>query len=85
MNSGKTLGGSSSINGATWTRAAKVQYDTMQSLLEPEEAKVGWNFTDMMFYMKKVTILSLSCCQPVAGQSSLNRPKILLLRTSSSA
>ncbi|KLO16277.1 alcohol oxidase [Schizopora paradoxa] len=53
MLGGKTLGGGSSINGATWTRGAKVQYDAMQSLLEDSEASVGWNFEKFFPYMKK--------------------------------
>jgi len=50
---GRTLGGSSSINGATWTRGVKAQYDAFSTLLEPEEQKVGWNWDSLFFYMKK--------------------------------
>ena len=51
---GKTLGGSSSINGAFWTRGTKAQYDAWSELLEPDEADVGWNWESMFAYMKKV-------------------------------
>ncbi|KAI0640681.1 hypothetical protein C8Q79DRAFT_434415 [Trametes meyenii] len=50
---GKTLGGSSSINGAVWTRGTKEQYDAFSTLLEPEEASVGWNWDGLFQYMKK--------------------------------
>ncbi|KAI0360771.1 alcohol oxidase [Trametes cingulata] len=50
---GKTLGGSSSINGAVWTRGSKEQYDAFSRLLEPEEADVGWNWDNLFSYMKK--------------------------------
>ncbi|KAI0366021.1 alcohol oxidase [Pilatotrama ljubarskyi] len=50
---GKTLGGSSSINGAVWTRGSKEQYDAFSRLLEPEEAVVGWNWDNLFSYMKK--------------------------------
>ncbi|KAF7338954.1 Glucose oxidase [Mycena venus] len=44
INSGKTLGGCSSIN---------AQYDTWATLLEPSEAHVGWNWNGMLHYMRK--------------------------------
>ncbi|KAI0668760.1 alcohol oxidase [Trametes maxima] len=50
---GKTLGGSSSINGGHWTRGLNAQYDAFSKLLEPEEANVGWNWAGMFNYMKK--------------------------------
>ncbi|OJT13695.1 Glucose oxidase [Trametes pubescens] len=50
---GKTLGGSSSINGADWTRGLAAQYDAFTELLEPEEASVGWNWDNLFSYMKK--------------------------------
>ncbi|EEB88908.1 hypothetical protein MPER_13064, partial [Moniliophthora perniciosa FA553] len=53
MVSGKTLGGSSSINGGHYTRGLAAQYDTWSSLLEPSEANVGWNWNSMFNYMKK--------------------------------
>jgi choline dehydrogenase-like flavoprotein len=52
--SGKTLGGSSSINGGHWTRGLAAQYDAWSSLLEPSEASVGWNWQNLFGYMKKV-------------------------------
>lgn len=57
---GKTLGGSSSINGAAWTRGMAAQYDAWSTLLEPSEASVGWNWASMFTYMKKVSHISPS-------------------------
>ncbi|KAI8969674.1 alcohol oxidase [Trametes punicea] len=53
IHGGKTLGGSSSINGAAWTRGLNAQYDAWSTLLEPEEASVGWNWDGLFSYMKK--------------------------------
>ena len=39
VRSGKTLGGSSSINGGAWTRGLAAQYDAWSSLLETSEAQ----------------------------------------------
>ncbi|KZV75303.1 GMC oxidoreductase [Peniophora sp. CONT] len=50
---GKTLGGSSSINGGTWTRGMKAQYDAFTTLLEPEDADKGWDWDGLFHYMKK--------------------------------
>ena len=52
--SGKTLGGSSSINGGHWTRGMSSQYDAWSTLLESSEASVGWNWDNLWGYMKKV-------------------------------
>jgi choline dehydrogenase-like flavoprotein len=52
--SGKTLGGSSSINGGHYTRGLNAQYDAWSSLLETSEASVGWNWQNLFGYMKKV-------------------------------
>jgi choline dehydrogenase len=54
--SGKTLGGSSSINGAAWTRASAAQYDAWKSLLKPEEAYLNWTWNSMFDYMNKVRL-----------------------------
>lgn len=51
--SGKTLGGSSSINGGHWTRGLNAQYDAWSDLLEPAESSVGWNWANIWQYMKK--------------------------------
>lgn len=51
---GKTIGGSTSINGAAWTRGLDAQYDALSDLLEPSEASVGWNWDSLFSYMKKV-------------------------------
>jgi choline dehydrogenase len=52
--SGKTLGGSTSINGAAWTRGIAAQYDAWSTLLEPSEAYLDWNWSSLFQYMKKV-------------------------------
>ena len=71
--SGKTLGGSSSINGAVWTRGAAAQYDAWSDLLEKEETSVGWNWENLFAYMKKVWLVSV----PVLSHDScrLRRPR----------
>ncbi|KZV83135.1 alcohol oxidase [Exidia glandulosa HHB12029] len=46
---GKLFGGSSSINAATWTRAAKPEYDALESVFKNE----GWNFDSLLPYFKK--------------------------------
>ncbi|TCD69119.1 hypothetical protein EIP91_008595 [Steccherinum ochraceum] len=53
VHGGKTLGGSSSVNGASWTRGTKAQYDTWSTLLDPSEAHLGWDWDGMFKYMKK--------------------------------
>lgn len=54
MHGGKTLGGSSSINGGHWTRGLAAQYDAWTQLLETNEAGMGWNWAGLFTYMKKV-------------------------------
>lgn len=63
---GKTLGGSSSINGGAWTRGLNAQYDSWSNLLEPSEANVGWNWNNLWGYMKKVMS---SCVVPTEYQT----------------
>lgn len=55
---GKTLGGSSSINGAAWTRASKAQYDAWGQFLKPEEAYLNWTWSSMFSYMNKAETFS---------------------------
>ncbi|VDC03216.1 unnamed protein product [Peniophora sp. CBMAI 1063] len=50
---GKTLGGSSAINGGAWTRGQKAQYDAFTALLEPKDAGKGWDWQGLSHYMKK--------------------------------
>ncbi|KAG8718647.1 hypothetical protein FRC08_004742 [Ceratobasidium sp. 394] len=50
---GKTLGGSSSINGAAFTRGLAAQYDAWSSLLTPAEQSLNWNWNSLFSYMKK--------------------------------
>ncbi|KAF6752038.1 glucose oxidase [Ephemerocybe angulata] len=63
---GKTLGGSSSVNGAAYTRGLKAQYDAWTNLLEPSEANVGWNWNGLWSYMKKSETFSA----PNPGQAA---------------
>ncbi|KAI0353229.1 alcohol oxidase [Trametes cingulata] len=58
IHGGKTLGGSSSINGGHWTRGLNAQYDAFSALLEPEDASVGWNWNGLFSYMKKAEAFS---------------------------
>lgn len=54
MHGGKTLGGSSSINGGHWTRGLIAQYDAWTQLLETTDSGMGWNWAGLFTYMKKV-------------------------------
>ena len=73
--SGKTLGGSSSINGGHWTRGLNAQYDAMSSLLEDSEQSVGWNWNGLFSYMKKVRAgLPLATSSRSAVDRRLCRP-----------
>ena len=49
------MGGSSSINGAAWTRGAQDQYDALTELLSPADqaANLGWNWASLFSYMRK--------------------------------
>lgn len=53
IHGGKTLGGSSSINSALYTRGMAAQYDAWSSLLETSDASVGWDWKGMQTYMEK--------------------------------
>ncbi|EJC99457.1 glucose oxidase [Fomitiporia mediterranea MF3/22] len=53
IHSGRTLGGSSSINGAAITRGIKGQYDAFSKVLSNEEASLEWNWDSLFSYMKK--------------------------------
>ncbi|RDX45063.1 alcohol oxidase [Lentinus brumalis] len=66
MHGGKTLGGSSSINGGHWTRGLNAQYDAWSSLLEDSEASVGWNWDGIFSYMKKAESFSAPNAQQAA-------------------
>ncbi len=46
---GKTLGGSTSINGAAWNRASRAQYDALGGLV----GSSGWSWDSLLGYMKK--------------------------------
>ncbi|KAI0310912.1 alcohol oxidase [Amylostereum chailletii] len=70
---GKTLGGSSSINGATWTRGMAAQYDAITTLLEPEDADAGWDWEGLYAYMRKSeTFTPPDARQRAAGANSVN-------------
>ncbi|KAF9508779.1 GMC oxidoreductase [Hydnum rufescens UP504] len=60
---GRTLGGSSSVNGAIWTRGTKQQYDAWSQLLDPIDASVGWNWDGLLSYMKKAESFSAPTSQ----------------------
>ncbi|KAJ7674067.1 alcohol oxidase [Mycena polygramma] len=66
IHGGKTLGGSTSINGGHWTRGLNAQYDAWSTLLEDDEASFGWNWAGMFNYMKKAETFSA----PNAGQAA---------------
>ncbi|KZV75302.1 GMC oxidoreductase [Peniophora sp. CONT] len=67
VHGGRTLGGSSSINGGVWTRGMKEQYDAFTTLLEPEDADKGWDWDGLLPYMKKAERFS----PPNASQRAL--------------
>ncbi|KAJ7035122.1 alcohol oxidase [Mycena alexandri] len=66
IHGGKTLGGSSSINGGHWTRGLNTQYDAWSTLLEDDEASVGWNWDGIFSYMKKAETFSAPNAQQAA-------------------
>ncbi|SNX86025.1 related to Glucose oxidase [Melanopsichium pennsylvanicum] len=49
---GKTLGGSTSINGAAWNRGSKAQYDALGPLMFNSTSS-GWSWDGLLGYMKK--------------------------------
>lgn len=49
--SGKTLGGSTSINGATWTRAGKEAFDALPLFLRTNSTRWAWD--SMLGFMEK--------------------------------
>ena len=51
--SGKTLGGSSSINGMTQTRGQKAQYDAFAEFFNGDDANGTWNWDGILAGMKK--------------------------------
>ncbi|KAB5588733.1 Glucose oxidase [Ceratobasidium theobromae] len=61
---GKTLGGSTSINGGAYTRGIAAQYDAWSALLSDSDKNLGWNWDNLFGYMKK----SESFTPPDAGQ-----------------
>ncbi|KAH8111183.1 glucose oxidase [Phellopilus nigrolimitatus] len=70
--SGRTLGGSTSINGAAWTRGSKEQYDALSQLLETSDADMNWNFDSLFSYMKKAETFSAPNAQQKAkGANSI--------------
>ncbi|KAJ7171196.1 hypothetical protein C8R46DRAFT_1087942 [Mycena filopes] len=66
LHGGKTLGGSTSINGGHWTRGLNAQYDAWSKLLEDDEASVGWDWNGMFSYMKKAETFSAPNAQQAA-------------------
>ncbi|KAL5634055.1 hypothetical protein ACGC1H_006030 [Rhizoctonia solani] len=53
IKAGKTLGGTSSINGAIYTRGHAAQYDAWSDLLTAKEKSLNWNWDSIFKYMKK--------------------------------
>ncbi|CDW94070.1 hypothetical protein [Sporisorium scitamineum] len=49
---GRTLGGSTSINGGAWNRGAREQYDALGPLMV-NSTKGGWDWDGLLGYMKK--------------------------------
>ena len=82
--SGKTLGGSTSINGAAYTRGLNAQYDAWSSLLETSEASVGWNWQNLWTYMKKARHSHFLCTCGLPITSSLVRDVLCTERTAGS-
>ncbi|KZS92239.1 alcohol oxidase [Sistotremastrum niveocremeum HHB9708] len=58
IHGGKTLGGSTSINGAAWTRATADQYNALSSLLPASQSSLNWNFNSLLTYMQKAETFS---------------------------
>ncbi|KAJ7862046.1 hypothetical protein B0H14DRAFT_2575689 [Mycena olivaceomarginata] len=79
INSGRTLGGCSSINGGWWTRGSMAQYDLWSTLLEELEADVGWNWDGMLHYMRK----SENFMPPTADQLAKGAESIPVVHGSS--
>ncbi|TKY84622.1 hypothetical protein EX895_006524 [Sporisorium graminicola] len=50
---GRTLGGSTSINGAAWNRASRAQYDALGPLMVNSTTSGGWDWDGLLGYMKK--------------------------------
>ncbi|CEL53703.1 Glucose oxidase OS=Aspergillus niger GN=gox PE=1 SV=1 [Rhizoctonia solani AG-1 IB] len=63
---GKTLGGSTSINGGAYTRGLAAQYDAWSSLLSAGEQNLGWNWASLFSYMKKSETFSAPNSQQAA-------------------
>ncbi|KAJ6628061.1 hypothetical protein B0H10DRAFT_2209738 [Mycena sp. CBHHK59/15] len=66
IHGGKTLGGTSSINGGHWTRGLNAQYDAWSTLLEANESSVGWNWAGLVNYMNKSEAFSAPNAQQAA-------------------
>lgn len=49
---GRTLGGSTSINGGAWNRASRAQYDALGPLMVNSTSE-GWDWNGLLGYMKK--------------------------------
>ncbi|GAW00623.1 alcohol oxidase [Lentinula edodes] len=73
MRGGKTLGGSTSINGAHYTRGMQAQYDAWTTLLETSDVDAGWNWEGIFGYMQKSEAFSAPNSQQAAkgAESSL--------------
>ncbi|KAF8915748.1 hypothetical protein CPB85DRAFT_1293119 [Mucidula mucida] len=72
MHGGKTLGGSTSINGGHYTRGLAAQYDAWLSLLEDSDANSGWDWNGIFSYMKKSETFSAPNDQQQAKGAQYN-------------
>ncbi|KAJ3862922.1 GMC oxidoreductase-domain-containing protein [Lentinula novae-zelandiae] len=66
MRGGKTLGGSTSINGAHYTRGMQAQYDAWTTLLETSAADADWDWEGILGYMQKSEAFSAPNSQQAA-------------------
>ncbi|TFK68099.1 alcohol oxidase [Pluteus cervinus] len=61
---GKLMGGGSAINLMAWDRGAKQEYDAWERFFESG----GWNWSNLLPYLKKVENLALKPTDPFPGQ-----------------
>ncbi|KGO71456.1 Glucose-methanol-choline oxidoreductase [Penicillium italicum] len=63
VRSGKGVGGSTLVNGGSWTRPHKVQIDSWEGVFGME----GWNWERLLHYMKKVETVSPPSMKQIAA------------------
>lgn len=57
INQGRSVGGSSILNGMIWTRGSVADFQTWVDLGNP-----GWSWSDLFPYFKKVRTGACLCC-----------------------